>query len=398
MMTKLKRILALLTALTLCLSLAACNNHAETESDNADPENSASAEVSDSPDETSTDPDSSPAPEASDPIADIDVDLNQTMYEFSSGLKDSDTAVTVNGVDISNDEFFYWLSYYCYNAAYYGSFYGYDMDFSDAEIRQDMIDSTTDAVAYHAVLRQMCEKENVVPNETQLAEVQQQIDENGLDYLLKSYGVTEPTLRRIAEDNYLFTNYSDKKVGQPSEADLEQYVSDNGIFSVKHILLRTVDENNNPLGDSEIAEKRTKAEDLLAQLKAANDLETTFDTLMNENSEDTGLAYYPDGYTYDKDDSLVDGFREGVLALEPGQMSDIVETSYGYHILLRLPVDANSYHDEWLSEKGEALVRAEVDKADIKVSDGINNLDLKNFYNRYMAYSDALYSSMSSED
>lgn len=394
MMTKLKRILALLTALTLCLSLAACNNHAETESDNADPENSASAEVSDSPDESSA----SPAPEASDPIADIDVDLNQTMYEFSSGLKDSDTAVTVNGVDISNDEFFYWLSYYCYNAAYYGSFYGYDMDFSDAEIRQDMIDSTTDAVAYHAVLRQMCEKENVVPNETQLAEVQQQIDENGLDYLLKSYGVTEPTLRRIAEDNYLFTNYSDKKAGQPSEADLEQYVSDNGIFSVKHILLRTVDENNNPLGDSEIAEKRTKAEDLLAQLKAANDLEATFDTLMNENSEDTGLAYYPDGYTYDKDDSLVDGFREGVLALEPGQMSDIVETSYGYHILLRLPVDANSYHDEWLSEKGEALVRAEVDKADIKVSDGINNLDLENFYNRYMAYSDALYSSMSSED
>lgn len=395
MMTKLKRILALLTALTLCLTLAACNNHAETESDNADPENSASAEVSDSPDESSA----SPAPEASDdPIADIDVDLNQTMYEFSSGLKDSDAAVTVNGVDISNDEFFYWLSYYCYNAAYYGSFYGYDMDFSDAEIRQDMIDSTTDAVAYHAVLRQMCEKENVVPNETQLAEVQQQIDENGLDYLLKSYGVTEPTLRRIAEDNYLFTNYSDKKVGQPSEADLEQYVSDNGIFSVKHILLRTVDENNNPLGDSEIAEKRTKAEDLLAQLKAANDLEATFDTLMNENSEDTGLAYYPDGYTYDKDDSLVDGFREGVLALEPGQMSDIVETSYGYHILLRLPVDANSYHDEWLSEKGEALVRAEVDKADIKVSDGINNLDLENFYNRYMAYSDALYNSMSSED
>ena len=395
MMTKLKRILALLTALTLCLTLAACNNHAETESDNADPENSASAEVSDSPDESSA----SPAPEASDdPIADIDVDLNQTMYEFSSGLKDSDAAVTVNGVDISNDEFFYWLSYYCYNAAYYGSFYGYDMDFSDAEIRQDMIDSTTDAVAYHAVLRQMCEKENVVPNETQLAEVQQQIDENGLDYLLKSYGVTEPTLRRIAEDNYLFTNYSDKKAGQPSEADLEQYVSDNGIFSVKHILLRTVDENNNPLGDSEIAEKRTKAEDLLAQLKAANDLETTFDTLMNENSEDTGLAYYPDGYTYDKDDSLVDGFREGVLALEPGQMSDIVETSYGYHILLRLPVDANSYHDEWLSEKGEALVRAEVDKADIKVSDGINNLDLETFYNRYMAYSDALYNSMSSED
>ena len=72
--------------------------------------------------------------------------------------------MTVNGVDISNDEFFYWLSYYCYNAAYYGSFYGYDMDFSDAEIRQDMIDSTTDAVAYHAVLRQMCEKENVVPS------------------------------------------------------------------------------------------------------------------------------------------------------------------------------------------------------------------------------------------
>lgn len=381
MMTMLKRVFALLTALALCLALAACNNTGETESG--------------APSEIPSDGVSSDAPDPdSDPSADIDVDLTQAMYEFSSGLKDSDTAVTVNGTPISNQEFFYWLSYCCYNISYNAYFSGFSVDFSNDEIRQEMIDRARDAVAYHAVLRELCQKEGITVTAEQQAELQSQIDETGLENILQNYGLTEENFRYVAESSYLFTNYADHLLGEPTDADLEQYVADYGIFSVKHILLKTVDDSNEPLEDSVIAEKKAQADSLLAQLQAADDLETTFDELMNENSEDTGLAYYPDGYTFSQDDSLVDGFREAVLELEPGQISGVVETAYGYHIMLRLPVDASAYHDDYLTNGAAAAVRAEMDKAEIVLSNDISNLDVTSFYNRYMAYGDALYNSL----
>ena len=60
---------------------------------------------------------------------------------------------------------------------------------------------------------------------------------------------------------------------------------------------------------------------------------------MQEKSEDTGLAAFPDGYCFTADDMATE-FSEAVAALEPGQLSGIVESSFGYHIILRMPLTA----------------------------------------------------------
>ena len=87
-----KRLLALGLSASLCLALAACQNG------EADPSGS-------------PDPSASPADPSASPSADIQVDLTQTMFEFASGLKDGDTALTVNGVDIPNELYLYWLEF-----------------------------------------------------------------------------------------------------------------------------------------------------------------------------------------------------------------------------------------------------------------------------------------------
>ena len=385
----LKRLLALLTALCLCLALTACKNDEADASDGVSPEPSA-AEPSDSP----SDP-------VSDPLDDIEVDLSQTMYEFSSGLKDSDAALTVNGVDVPNEQFFYWMSTYCYNVSAYAFMYGMSADFTDEDLRQSIIDNSLDAVSYYAVLRQLCQDEGIVVTDEQRQELQDLVDEQGLESILQSCGLTEESFRAIAEDSYLFTNYADHVMGEPTAADLEQYVTDQGIFSVKHILLNTTTEdvtdsdgNVTQTAEEHNAAQKTTAEDLLAQLQSADDLEAKFDELMNQYSEDGGLLTNPDGYTFSDADSLVGGFREAALELEPGQLSGIVETDYGYHIMLRLPVDASQFKDDWLSDGANEAVLAAVDQADVSVAAAISGLDVDSFYNRYMAYGSELYASM----
>ncbi len=390
-MTK-KRLLALLMALAMCFALSACKN--------SDADASGSAEPSESPS------DSAEPSESQEIVA----DLSQSLYEFASGLKDDGVAATVNGTEISNEMFLYWLASDCYMMANYYSQYGMSADFTDAELASYLIDDVKTAVTYYTAIREMCAENGISVTEEQETELQRQIDdyestngEGSFQKLLQSTGLSEESFRYVNTNGFLFTNLADKLMGEPSNADLEQYVTDNGIFSVKHILIKTTssdqkddDGNVTQTADEYNAEKKALAENLLAQLQQSDDMETLFDDLMNEYSEDgrdsDGNLASPDGYTFSEDDSLVDGFREAALALDVGELSGIVETDYGYHILLRLPVDASSYHDDWISSGADARVMERVEAADVTVSDDITNLDLNSFYNRYVAYLTALYS------
>lgn len=383
-MTTKKRLLALLAAGAMCLSLYACKNTTGEESGAPDPSAAVSAE-----------PDASPS-------AEIVADLTQTMYEFCSGLKDGDAAVTVNGTPVSNQYFFYWLSNYCYNTDYNGYISGVPVDFTDEEFRHDILESTRNVVVYHAVMRELCRELDVTVTEEQREELQGQIDELGLENILQNLGVDEETFLYIAENNYMFTNYAEKFMGEPAQADLEQYVADQKIYRVKHILLKTVDDSQQPLSDDEIAGKRAQAEDLLSQLQAmdADGLEAKFDELMNEHSEDgrnaDGALAAPDGYTAVPGD-MVSEFEEASLALEVGGLSGIVETVFGYHIILRLPIDASQYEEDWYTDGADAAILAAMDEAEVIVDDAISGLDVSDFYNRYMAYNTALYDSLNPE-
>ena len=47
---------------------------------------------------------------------------------------------------------------------------------------------------------------------------------------------------------------------------------------------------------------------------------------------------FPDGYLF-LPEAMVQEFSDTTAALNIGEMSGIVETDFGYHIILRLPVD-----------------------------------------------------------
>lgn len=97
-----------------------------------------------------------------------------------------------------------------------------------------------------------------------------------------------------------------------------------GMYAVKQIYFMRSN------SDEENAAKIALAQDVLQQLRDGAD----YDELMNTYSEDAGLAAQPDGY-YVLPNEMPIAFESAALALDDGEISDIVETSAGWHIILR---------------------------------------------------------------
>ncbi|HEX5476055.1 MAG TPA: peptidyl-prolyl cis-trans isomerase [Vicinamibacterales bacterium] len=109
---------------------------------------------------------------------------------------------------------------------------------------------------------------------------------------------------------------------------IERYYNDNiQQFSTpeqvraSHILFKTQ-------GKDDAAVKK-QAEEVLAKVKAGGD----FAELAKKYSEDEGSAKKGGDLDYFGKGQMVPEFDQAVFAMQPGQISDLVKTQYGYHII-----------------------------------------------------------------
>ena len=116
-----------------------------------------------------------------------------------------------------------------------------------------------------------------------------------------------------------------------------KYLEDNGYVRAKHILIQFpgMDEGREPT-ENEKTKAFNEALEALVKVKAMKDV-SEFDALVEEYNDDPGMTYNPDGYYFTKGE-MVEPFEEATYALEEGETSSLVETVYGYHIILRLPL------------------------------------------------------------
>jgi peptidyl-prolyl cis-trans isomerase D len=117
----------------------------------------------------------------------------------------------------------------------------------------------------------------------------------------------------------------------PSDADLHRlYDSDRERFrtpervQVRHILLKTT--GKSPEEDVKI---KATAEDLLKQIKSGGD----FAELARKNSEDPGSATKGGDLGWIARGQTVKPFEDTAFSLKPKEISGLVKTEYGYHIL-----------------------------------------------------------------
>ena len=372
-----KRILALLLALAMVSALAACSAK--------DPDPSASPSAS-------ADPSASQSPEPSETIV---ADLTQDVLTFAAGdlAKESDL-ITVNGKAVPTSLAMYWLAFSCSYFENSYSLYGLTVaDYADA-----IFNDNSTMAAYYTLLSQKTAENGCPLTDEQQQAITDELSTDGdtLEQRKALYGLDEDNIRFLYSVNDLYDNLLDALVPVPTEEELNNYV-----YQARHILLLTVDMEGTPtvneegayvypaLDEETIAEKRALAEEILGKLQEADDLDATFNELMNEYSEDTGLKSNPDGYTTTTG-KMAAPFEEAALALKPGEISGIVESTYGYHIILRGEVeDLDSYADEYRESQMDATVQQWLADADIQVSDSFKALDVPTFYNRYVAWQSA---------
>ena len=340
------------------------------------------------------------------------------VYYDITGIGPDETVVTVGDVDIPAQLYFYWMAYtfssletqiLSANAYYgiYGELIGedgyslvWDAPLSDEQtVGQFAVAQAEDTVLYFAALESMAEELGAGMTEEDLATLAEDraaaIEELGGEEAFQEYlyalGITEYAFDRIASSSYLYDNLADLVLQEGSALylapeDYNQYAS-----YADHILFLTIDATTGEsLTEEEIAAKRATAEDLLAQLQAADDPSSLFPDLADQYSEDPGRYDNPTGYIYTPG-TMVTVFEDAVDALEPGEISDIVESDYGFHIILRkdLLQGLEDYPDQkraLAEEHLQSLLDLEMTQMTAVHSDKLNDFSAENFYTEYSAY------------
>src|SRR6266705_5150780 len=105
--------------------------------------------------------------------------------------------------------------------------------------------------------------------------------------------------------------------------NIRQYEVPNQVH-VQHILFKTVGQT-----DAEVAETKKKAEDDLKQARKG----AKFDELAKKYSEDPGSKDKGGDLGWIRQGQTVPEFEKEAFSLAPGQISDLVRTQYGFHII-----------------------------------------------------------------
>jgi parvulin-like peptidyl-prolyl isomerase len=145
--------------------------------------------------------------------------------------------------------------------------------------------------------------------------------------LLKENNASEENIYRdirIGEIHKTFINAKRAELSKVTEEELEKAMESDRFATVRHILLLTQ-------GKSE-EEKQAAREKMVEILQKAKNGED-FEELAKQYTEDTGSK--ANGGLYEKfpRGRMVPAFEEAAFSIPVGEISDIVETPYGYHIL-----------------------------------------------------------------
>lgn len=287
------------------------------------------------------------------------------------GSKNEDTVMTVDGVDVSFDEYMYYLNTAASTLiSYYQASTGGGVDWDGVCIYDKTrtnaewcINEALYNAAQGCVIMSKGKSMNALPTDEQLKSLEDNISTIRKNYeesddpdaafadALNGQGFTLESFKAVNKINFTLSNIFTSLYGENgeklSEEKLQTYIEENGYMTSAHILFRTKEDvkgengqtTQEELSDSAKAEKKAQAEKLCKELKAIKDdtqRKEKFFEYMKEYSEDPGKESFPNGYCF-TEGTMVEEYTDTTRELKNYEVSDVVESDFGYHIIMRLP-------------------------------------------------------------
>ena len=323
-------------------------------------------------------------------------DPDSVAYRLT-GLDPSATLLTIEGQEVPVEMYLYWLQYAATVAANTSGCVDeegnllWDQELEEGYTVLDYVEEEALgqaktymiveewAEAYEVEFTQ--EDEDAVDEEIAYY-VEQLGGEEAYQTYLDQIGISAEANRRMTRDYYLY----DKLLDMTQEEGSPLYITDDILYQfdgvtedavlIDHVLFLTSDdEKDNALR----LETMEQVRQTLLETDEAH-RKDMFNYIADYYSEDTGRPYYPNGYLVTEDANFVKAFKEAALTLEEGELSEVVTSEFGYHLLMRKPI-----RDYVSITYLEDLLKVAMENAEVVYSEDFEKIDTQAYYTAYLA-------------
>ncbi len=263
--------------------------------------------------------------------------LNQAQtkeeYTLTGGV-----AATVNGVNIKEDtvtkQIMAVRSSLGYDKDEDWAQYLVDNSMTPESYREQVIDSYAESY-----LKQQAEKEyGITVTDEDLEKSWQEAaeasgGEEAFTKQIETYGFTKDSYKESLRSNLASQKLKEAVAGteEPTDDEIVAYLNENlDVYNdarrSSNILIKVAEDAT----EEEDAEAKAKAQEVLDKIESGD---MSFADAAKEYSEDTGSAQDGGDVGWDKLTTFVTEYQDALSGLSKGQVSGLVKTTYGYHII-----------------------------------------------------------------
>lgn len=258
---------------------------------------------------------------------------SEQEYHLTGGV-----AATVNGTNITEDTITKQIMSYRTSAGYdddadWAKFL-VDQGMTPESYRENMIRSVASDYLVDSAIREY----DITVSDDEVDKEFERAAESygGIDKMmeiLNQVGYTEDAYKDSLRSSMQTTKLREKVAGveKPTDQEVVDYINENldtynDARRSENLLIKVDAEAS----DEDKQAAKDKAQEILDKINAG---EISFEDAVKEYSDDTASAKDGGDVGYDKLTSFVTEYQDALSALQKDQVSGIVETSYGYHII-----------------------------------------------------------------
>ena len=282
---------------------------------------------------------------------------NKPLIQQASGLKGTETVMTVDGEPVSAEEYLYMVSYSAQTLSYYGVT-DLSVELGEGYTAADYVANQAESQAVQqAVIRKWAKDVGVTLTEEDQAVLQAQKDAYGDDFqtLLKVNGISEAQYDQLIGTSLLYDRLYSAYCAEggnlrPSDSDLTAMAENHGLMTADVLFISTAE-----LDDDGKADAKALMEDYARQIGAAEDRIAAF------------------------------------AALAENEVSGVIEDEGGYYVALRRATDLSAVAEMAFGEDMSArMANAQVEHNDAVYS----KINVAAYYTKFSAAQQKLYAQL----